>query len=153
MMALTVWQPWATLIAIGAKPYEFRGWPAPKRLHNTRIAIHAGARPMKRHELEDLVIMMRRGRTEGTAMRIDLALPLLERCLLSGHKLPLSSVICTAVLGEPRRCTDMAEALQADSDRIDHHMWAWPMLSIQAVEPVAPARGAQGFWKWSGGNA
>jgi hypothetical protein len=30
MKALTIWQPWATLIMIGAKPHEFRGqwiWP------------------------------------------------------------------------------------------------------------------------------
>ena len=25
MLALTIWQPWASLIMIGAKPYEFRG--------------------------------------------------------------------------------------------------------------------------------
>lgn len=42
--ALTVWQPWATLIAIGAKPFEFRGWAAPKAYQGQRIAIHAGSR-------------------------------------------------------------------------------------------------------------
>jgi len=28
MKALTIWQPWASLIMAGYKPYEFRGWPA-----------------------------------------------------------------------------------------------------------------------------
>lgn len=41
MRALTVWQPWAQLIAIGAKEYETRGWPTDYR---GPIAIHAGAR-------------------------------------------------------------------------------------------------------------
>ena len=27
MKALTIWQPWATLIMLGAKPFEFRRWP------------------------------------------------------------------------------------------------------------------------------
>ena len=48
MKALTIWQPWASLIAMGAKPYEFRGWKPPKSLIGQRLAIHAGARPVKK---------------------------------------------------------------------------------------------------------
>jgi hypothetical protein len=43
--ALTVWQPWASLIIKDFKPYEFRGWPAPRSLVGRRLAIHTGARP------------------------------------------------------------------------------------------------------------
>lgn len=39
MLALTVWQPWAQLLAIGAKRFETRGWPTPYR---GPLAIHAG---------------------------------------------------------------------------------------------------------------
>ena len=42
--ALTVWQPWASLIVLSLKPYEFRGWAAPKSFVGRRNAIHA-ARP------------------------------------------------------------------------------------------------------------
>ena len=49
--ALTIWQPWATLIMIGAKPHEFRGYPAPRFVRNQRIVIHAGARPVKPAEV------------------------------------------------------------------------------------------------------
>ncbi len=41
MQTLTIWQPWAQLLAIGAKEYETRGWPTKYR---GPIAIHAGAR-------------------------------------------------------------------------------------------------------------
>ncbi|WP_200243081.1 ASCH domain-containing protein [Thiohalocapsa halophila] len=37
--ALTLWQPWAALIAIGAKPFETRSWPTHYR---GPLAIHAG---------------------------------------------------------------------------------------------------------------
>lgn len=40
MKALTIRQPWAQLIAIGAKTIETRSWPTK---HRGRIAIHAGA--------------------------------------------------------------------------------------------------------------
>lgn len=41
MLALSIWQPWATLIAIGAKVHETRGWPTGLR---EPIVIHAGKR-------------------------------------------------------------------------------------------------------------
>lgn len=37
MKALTIWQPWASLIISGAKPYEFRGWRIPESLIGQRI--------------------------------------------------------------------------------------------------------------------
>ena len=44
MYAITLHQPWASLIALGIKTVETRSWPAPARLVGQRIAIHAGKR-------------------------------------------------------------------------------------------------------------
>ena len=60
MKALTIWQPWASLVAIGAKSCETRGWPTHYR---GPLLIHAGVqwnrdqavicrRPMFREALE-----------------------------------------------------------------------------------------------------
>lgn len=38
MKALTLWQPWATLVALGLKRYETRGWTT---LYRGPLAIHA----------------------------------------------------------------------------------------------------------------
>lgn len=43
MRALTIWQPWAWLIAEGHKRIENRTWPVPSYLIGERVAIHAGA--------------------------------------------------------------------------------------------------------------
>lgn len=40
MKAITIWQPWASLIACGAKQYETRSWATSYR---GLIAIHAAA--------------------------------------------------------------------------------------------------------------
>lgn len=40
--AVTVHQPWAGLIALGAKDVENRSWRPPSVLYGQRIAIHAG---------------------------------------------------------------------------------------------------------------
>jgi len=153
MKAITVWQPWASLIALGAKPYEFRGWPAPRALIGQRIAIHAGARKVQRAEVRALVIRLRGSKPWDSALLADEALPLLDALLLNPGRAPLSSVVATAVLFECRRANDIARefgAPQNDSARDEHFNWAWRLADAQPLEPVAPARGAQGFWDWRG---
>ena len=40
--AITLRQPWASLIALGIKTVATRSWPAPARLVGSRLAVHAG---------------------------------------------------------------------------------------------------------------
>jgi hypothetical protein len=151
MKAITIWQPWASLIMAGAKPYEFRSWPATRALRGQRIAIHAGARPVKRVEMVDLLTRGLSSEAWTTALKLDIALPLLDRWLTSPGQLPLSSILGTATLGEPRRAFDIVSEFGArlnDSDRSEHCNWAWPLTDIEVFKPFVPARGAQGFWDW-----
>ncbi|MER8403611.1 ASCH domain-containing protein [Mesorhizobium sp. M1307] len=150
MKALTIWQPWATLIIAGVKPYEFRGWPAPKALRGTRIAIHAGARPVRKAELADLIIRLRSTESWSTALKPE-ALAMLERWHSNPFALPLASIIGTAMLGEPKLAHDIVAEFGAklnDSDRDEHTNWAWPLSDIVPLEPIQPAKGLQGFWDW-----
>jgi len=50
MKAITLWQPWASLVAAKVKTIETRAWPAPSALIGQRIAIHAATRKPKRGE-------------------------------------------------------------------------------------------------------
>lgn len=148
--ALTVWSPWSILIAAGAKPYEFRGWKAPKALWGRRIAIHTGARPVRKAELDDLLVRLQRG-DWTTGLHRDIAIPILERLRQAPKAAVLSHVVCTAILREPRLSADVAGdfgGVVNDSDRVEHGMWAWPLDQIEACEPPVPAKGAQGFWPW-----
>lgn len=43
-LAITVWQPWATLIVLGLKPIENRGWAPPPTAVGQPLHIHAGKR-------------------------------------------------------------------------------------------------------------
>ena len=150
--ALTVWQPWATLIALGAKPYEFRGWHAPASIIGRRIGIHAGARPPKKSEIADLITRLRSDKAWSTALFPEKALKILERAHTSPGILPLSHMVATAVLGGPRAGRSVASEFGGDvndSDRMDHCNWAWPMLDVQPFEPPIEAKGAQGFWRWT----
>jgi hypothetical protein len=161
--ALTIWQPWATLIMIGAKPYEFRSWEPPKSLIGERLAIHAGARPVKAAEVRALIMALRTDdRTTIPCLHKDIALPILERVLdglkkvpaspSAAIKLPLSHVLGTVRVGEPKRGDLCAQEFGADagndSDRDGTFNWGWPMEDVQPLVPPLPTRGAQGLWEW-----
>lgn len=149
MKALTIWQPWASLVIVGAKPYEFRRWPAPQFVRGQRIAIHAGARPIRIEEVSDILDRIADGES---ALKEDLAKPMLERIAALPKRqaktaLTLSAVLGTAFMGQPIRATELF-AGKIDSDRIDHHIWAWPLDDIRQFEEPVPCNGAQGFWNF-----
>ncbi len=154
MRALTLWQPWATLVVAGVKPFEFRKWPAPKSMWGQRIAIHAAARPVKRREIDELIASIRLEGGWGTALVPGPALEILLRMQVRPELVPTSAVLGTAVLGQPVPAAEaVVEAygtsFRGDSDRIDHSVFGWPMKEIRRFEPPIEAKGAQGFWWWS----
>ena len=147
MKALTIWQPWASLIIAGAKRYEFRKWDYRKRYRTIecqRIVIHAGARRMVPAELRDILDRLESGET---GLDIRAARPIVERALTEPQAFPLAAGLGTAILQKPRPVGQLFAGV-IDSDRIDHSKWAWPLVEIKAFEPIVPARGMQGFWEW-----
>ncbi|MFY9349109.1 MAG: ASCH domain-containing protein [Sphingobium sp.] len=155
MKALTIWQPWASLIIAGAKPYEFRGWRAPRFVIGQRIVIHAAARRIDRTETDIMLqILHHRASWPETAAEMCLkpegAIPVLIAALRG--ELPMSAGIGTAIVGEPRIGTDIAEEFGVpranDSDRDQHANWGWPMEAIQPWPAPIACKGAQGLWNW-----
>lgn len=151
MRALTIWQPWASLIMVLAKPFEFRPKSylaygnAPKI--GERIVIHAGVRPVKPAEVEDL--LKRLGQPgDMTGLNVVLARQLLER-VRNAHKyrlLPLGAALGTVKLGKPRNAGAIFSGLvPEDSDRGEFN-WAWPMEDVKPFAAPIPMRGQQGFW-------
>ena len=156
MKALTIWQPWARLVILRIKPFEFRGWnfadrPQMSWLVGERIAIHAGKRPVRRDELADLLLRVKGPAAWTTALRRDEAIELLEKVHASPSMLPVASVLGTAVLGRPVIGTAVVEEFGGppnDSDRDEHANWAWPLTDVERFDFPRPASGAQGFWNW-----
>jgi hypothetical protein len=153
MKALTIWQPWATLIMIGAKPYEFRSWLAPRSVVGKRIVIHAGSRPIRKDEVDDLIERLTDPeRAWSTCLNPDIALPFL-RSLDRADQLPLGAGLGTALLGTPKVGGAIAQEFGGDAaltrfqnDRETN--WGWPMLEIEPWETPLPMSGKQGLWNW-----
>ncbi len=155
MHGLTVWQPWASLIAAGAKPFEWRRWTPPRSLRGRRLAIHASARKPSSREIHAIIFDLQRDGNAGTSLNAEIALPLLERWATSPGHLPLSSILCTVQVGDPISAAHYA--VRAGSMpagyEVDPHMWGWPLTDIRQLEPMVPWKGAQGLWQWNGTEA
>ncbi|MGI9486894.1 MAG: hypothetical protein ACR2RF_13650, partial [Geminicoccaceae bacterium] len=76
-------------------------------------------------------------------------LDFLERVLVSPGMLPKSAVVCTAFLGRPQESIKLFGQKAADSDWLEQHKWAWPLMRVERLEPPEPASGNQGFWDWT----
>jgi hypothetical protein len=162
MKAMTIYQPWASLIMAGAKPYEFRGWSprqrggAYARLIGERIVIHASTRKIDRHEVSAIVGLLNSGGewAAQTCLHADKAMPVLTEALkmTSNISLPFGCGLGTAILGEPRNGLDIAAEFGLprvnDSDRDAHANFGWPLTDIEVWPEPVPCRGLQGFWKW-----
>lgn len=121
--AITLHQPFASLIAVGAKPYETRSWRAPASLIGQRVAIHAG-----------------KNRTEGADLIEELFEPwedepdptFVALCVAgigSPDDLPYGAVVCTAVLS---RCvpTETVSLLEQDFGDLTPGRWAWRLDGV-----------------------
>lgn len=156
MKAITIWQPWASLLVMGAKLYETRSWATN---YCGPIAIHAAAKPVQR-TIDELV----RGTIAATVDDLDdsyrRTLERFDRLFPSPaelYQLPTGAIIGTARLV---RCNPIDEAFVArlteqEIDLGDYSpgRFAWEFESMTPLPEPIPAKGTQGLWKWKGGVA
>lgn len=126
LRVLTLWQPWAAYIAVGAKTIENRNW-RPASAWRGLLAIHAGlsvARWPQAGEVEP-----------GSLGRAALAeAPAAAR----EHALTRGAIVAVARLAgchRGDRCTTWAEPAA----------WHWELADVTATRPV-PCRGQRGLW-------
>ena len=149
--AITLHQPWASLIASGIKKVETRPWPAPARLVGQRIAIHAGRRLIRRPgdaiegELrarlgENWRVVVPTGAVVATAVLAGTA-RVAHIDPLTGHAVhdPGAEVGCAA--GRGRTPIDPWGDFSVGR-------WLWFLDDVEALPEPIPAIGRQSFWLW-----
>ena len=174
MKAISLWQPWATLIAVGAKPFETRHWAPPRDLIGTTIAIHAAKKIDKygRALAEDCSYGQHPDGGFDLGDRIEASLKGIPEHLLAPFGmalLPVGCIVCTArldaafQLGEAatgtarpaasviKRMTSraMPECFTVPYDDFGDYAagrWAWLLTDVKRVIPTQTVIGHQGFF-------
>ena len=124
MKAITLHQPWATLVAYGYKAIETRSWPVPSRHLGHLVAIHAG-------------------RQEDSRFR--LASEVFDR--LGVDQLPRGAVVAVARI---MNCRPTEELAPAPPDRCfgDYSpgRYGWELGDVRPISTPVYVRGYQGLW-------
>lgn len=150
MKALTLWQPWATMVAMGWKPIENRGWaPSEKQLAvGERFAIHAAVRPMDGRDLETAMLLATQTGYVSEDMSKDEVVLLLRRMQRA-----VGCVVATAIYdgalepGLPYHRLDLSiERLDTLVDWWDSTGYGWILRDVLPIDPPIPMRGRQGLW-------
>ena len=133
MKAITILQPWASLVAHGAKRYETRSW---RTNYRGSLAVHAGAR----FRAEDRCLC-----------EIGFWAECLGIARGDWSALPLGAVLATCVLEE---CVPTELVCPSEPEcffgNFTHGRWAWRLVNVRRLREPVPARGAQGLWDWEG---
>lgn len=127
--AITLWQPWVSLVFAGVKRHETRGFPIPAKYAGGWIALHAALR--------------------GPNLSPGLFRVCYDTFGERGRDLPCGVVVGLARFG-PCRPVEEAEPYDA-RDRLcgdwRSGRWAWPVLeTIRVEQPSPPVRGRQGWF-------
>lgn len=136
MKALTLTQPWATLVVLGIKQVETRGWSTPYR---GPLAIHA-AKGQRRWAKD---------------FEVDL---LLRGILPAGVEIPLGAVLGTvrlvdcvateALQGHDPMASGFVSALEDDLGDFSPRRFGWFLADPVPLDSPVPARGSLGLWDW-----
>jgi hypothetical protein len=102
------------------------------------------------------LLRLRGSDTWSTALVREPAIEILEKVDASPGIPPLGIVLGTALLGEPRRGSDIVAefgGLSSNAAREQSSHFGWPLTGIEPFNEPVPARGAQGFWMWEGSTS
>ena len=140
MPALTLWQPWATLIAIGVKPFETRSWATRYR---GPIAIHAGA------DRRGLAWCRGEPEIEQALADAGYLLTATERDRAAGWSaVPLGAIVAVAELVECWPTDTIVAAGLADSfGDYSAGRFGWHLDRVRALAEPIPCAGRQGLWE------
>lgn len=135
MKCISLYQPWATLLATGSKTFETRSWPT---THRGEMAIHAGKRwtPRMARQCQDepfASLLWREGFELGD-------MPFL----------PFGAVIAVGLLVSCRPTEELLREIGSQERAFgdfSHGRWAWEYRKMIPLEHPISFRGMQGLFK------
>lgn len=133
MKALSLTQPWASLVACGIKAFETRSWHTEYR---GALAIHATAARVLGPD--DMTAALARICARGFGAEWHLVLP-------RGAVLAIVHLVDVRPAAAVARGLDGVEAACGD---FSPGRWAWRLAAVDKLPRPIPARGFQGLWDW-----
>ena len=129
MKAITVWQPWATLLATGQKHNETRSW---KTSYRGEILIHAA-------------------KTDHSGILLHIPMEELKHFQKAGVIIGKANLVdCFQIDEAYRRKLQRENPAELAFGDYAIGRYAWVMADAILFNKPIPASGKQGLWNWEG---
>jgi len=132
MLTLTLWQPYATFIALGIKEFETRSWSTNRR---EPLLIHAAKRPLGNDEKYLIEHLSRK-------------FPVIGNLLLPIKEYPLGAIICQVNIVD---CVPTNSFTPNNLERMvggwGEGRYAWKFEDVQTMY-IPDVSGKQGLWNF-----
>lgn len=134
MKALSLWQPYATLIALSAKTHETRSWAT---TYTGLLAIHAAKNKATLNLFHDYTFRMALA-AAGYKSPDDLPLGCIVAIVDLADCQPTQTVLARGgISAQERAFGDWTPG-----------RWAWKLENIRRLQEPIPISGKQGLWSW-----
>lgn len=131
MKALTLWQPWASLVAHGLKTYETRSWATNYR---GPLAIHAGLRREMPDDMDWSVL--------PAALKLDIERGTLPR----GAVVALARLVGCYECGPRIGGAFVPPSAEEDYGDFSPGRYAWALEDVRPLTTPVALRGARKLW-------
>lgn len=153
MKAISLWQPWASLIACGAKPYETRSWAPPRDLIGATIAIHAAKKIDKgaAEFAEELMYGQHEAGGFALADKLEASMrgtPDKLMGIFAEATMPIGCVVCTARLDAAFQLGEPADGTVVPAARVVRRLTSRQMPECFTVRYDDFGDYAPGRWAW-----
>lgn len=130
MKAISIKQPWASLIAHGIKDIENRTWKCPQQYIGQRVLIHAAKTTVKE------------GWSALTETQLKKAFPHKNKLYGDNEELPQGAIIGSVVIED---CVQNHPSVWAEKG-----CWNWVLTdAVLFDKPVLNVKGKLGFWNYN----
>jgi len=134
MKAISLWQPWASLVSVGAKTYETRHWTTN---HRGPLAIHAA-----KFRIPDLARLL--WQDEFAAALKCLA----PNCaIVTPRFLPFGAIVATCELVDCARVENVFPGAETIFGDYTPGRFAWQLARVKRLPTPIPWKGRQGFFE------
>lgn len=131
LITISLWPPWSSLVVLGAKKFETRGWNIS---HRGWIAIHATKQFAKEWK--------------ETANQTPFWNALREGGYKDAKEIPRGAIIGAAVLQQVYTTDQIRESVSPDEwkfGNFDDGRYAWALSNPVQIDPI-PCKGRQRLW-------
>lgn len=146
MKAITLSQPWATLVAIGAKQIETRSWSTSYR---GPIAIHAGKGLEPVNGKTGLRALCFSNPFLKVLVDHGIHVPGLLEAKTFARVFPFGAIIAIAELHDVRKTSYIADAISQQELAFGDYgagRYAWLLRNVQRLPTAVECRGALSLW-------